>query len=76
MKTYNFSFILLDLNINDFETIADKLYVSCNDALVSMSNKIITVEFDREDNSLKEAMDSARKDVLNSGVCKKIKEIK
>lgn len=65
--SYNFKIIVHDAII-DFSELETKVYNSgCNDALLSVSNNIVSLEFDRESDSLENAIGSALKNIQEAG---------
>lgn len=65
--SYKFRIIVHDAVI-DFSKLETKFYNSgCNDALLSVSNNIVSLEFDRESDSLENAIDSALKNIQEAG---------
>lgn len=65
--SYKFRIIVHDAVI-DFSELETKFYNSgCNDALLSVSNNIVSLEFDRESDSLENAIDSALKNIQEAG---------
>lgn len=67
-KSYNFTFVLDGLkDIN--EKILNELFeAGCDDATLSMSNLVMYLEFDRESNSLVNALQSATKDIYKTNL--------
>lgn len=65
--SYNFRIIVYDAIIH-FSELETKVYDSgCNDALLSVSNNIVSLEFDRESDSLENSIDSALKNIQEAG---------
>jgi len=82
MKTYNFTlkldgidiYSVPDYRINDYlDDISDALYkAGCDDGTFYVTEGIAYMDFDREANSLEDAIKSAKHDVESSGVCEEI----
>ena len=71
-KSFEFTVVLDEFEITT--QMADNLYCAgCDDALLSQSNEIVSLDFYRDAESLDEAIDSAREDIFAAGY--KIKEI-
>lgn len=67
-KTYQFTLVLKNVHALT-ENFEDSLYEShCNDALINFKNGTVYLNFDREANSLREAVMGAIKDVESSSV--------
>ena len=64
MKTYSFSFILSDVD----EQTASAIYGKCNDSSLGKSNGVTYLAFDREAESLEQAIHSAVDDLHVLGV--------
>jgi hypothetical protein len=68
METYNFTLIISPPAV-DQEAAADKLYGGgCGDAMFSVSGGVYEVQFDREANSIQEAVLTAISDVNQAGI--------
>ena len=70
--TYSFTLIISRPDVDE-ETAADRLYASgCGDGLFSVSNGKYSVDFDREADSLAEAVETATRDVESAGIGSKV----
>ncbi|MEA1950941.1 MAG: hypothetical protein U9N87_06120 [Planctomycetota bacterium] len=66
MKTYTFT-LVLDQSPRIDEEIVDKLFeAGCDDALAYVRHGVSMLEFDREANSLRDAVMSAKADILSA----------
>lgn len=71
----NFSFTLIVLNETEAtDDLSDKVYVKagCNDCLLSSSNFVVKLDFDRVANSIEEAVKSAQTDLNKVGIKTKL----
>lgn len=67
MKTYEFSLILTQPNISEAE--CNSLYeAGCDDGTIVTRNGVTHIAFDRESQSLEDAIRSATADVRRAGV--------
>jgi hypothetical protein len=68
MKTYNFRLKITKPTVDD-ETAANLLYeAGCTDATFGVSNGIYEIEFDREGETLIDAMFSAMEDIRKAKI--------
>lgn len=68
MQSHTFSLMISPPSVDE-ETAADRLYGSgCDDALFSVSGGVYEVEFDRDAESLRDAVRSAIRDVNAAGI--------
>jgi len=73
MKTYNIVFELVNVKDDDLENISNVLYGNgCDDAIVFMRNGSTYIEFDRKAININSALKSAKKNIINSGICEHI----
>ncbi|HXH54888.1 MAG TPA: hypothetical protein VNK03_03990 [Gammaproteobacteria bacterium] len=67
-KTYQFTLILKYVDENALE-LEDALYkAGCNDALISFRNRTVSLDFNREVETFKEAVISSIRDVESSSL--------
>jgi hypothetical protein len=68
MKTYSFTFMMLDQQPDAFGDFAEALFAAgCDDATPSTSNGVVSIDFDREAESMDAALRSAVKQVESLG---------
>lgn len=74
-KNHNFLFVLS--GVDEYtDGLEDALYrAGCDDALISYTNSIVCLDFDREAETLREAISSAINDVENSSVNARVSHI-
>jgi hypothetical protein len=77
MKRKAYYFVLVLSGVNEYtEGLEDALFeAGCDDALISYKNGVVCLDFDREANSLDQAILSAIKDIETSGVGAKANHI-
>lgn len=67
MKTFEFTAVLLP--VGDFDAAAERLAeAGCTDGLFAESNGVQTIEFDRDAETLREAILSAIRDIHTAGL--------
>lgn len=67
MSLYHFSILIRDANKNT-ESLEDRLFeAGCDDSLVCFNNDVVYLEFDREAETAKQAIESAISDIKNAG---------
>jgi hypothetical protein len=68
MKTYSFTLVIFDQQADTFSDFAEALFAAgCDDATPSISNGIVSIDFDRESESIDAALRSAVKQVESLG---------
>ncbi len=68
MKTYTFTIAVTDQTADGFEDLAEALYeAGCDDATVSLCEGTVSIDFDREAETMDEALRSAVKQVESVG---------
>jgi hypothetical protein len=67
LTTYNFEVTLADERVATEELAGALFAAGCDDASVSSCNGVVTVEFDREAPTLRDALDSAAADIEQAG---------
>lgn len=67
MKTYSFTLVLAGVDVLTPEMGDDLFEAGCDDATPSSSNGVVSVDFDREAESLGKAIGSAVEDVERAG---------
>lgn len=73
----NFSFTLIILNETEAtDELTEKVYIKagCNDCLLSSSESVVKVAFDREANTFEEAVRSAQTDLNKVGIKTKLSQ--
>ncbi|QIW15746.1 hypothetical protein A4G20_05080 [Pasteurellaceae bacterium RH1A] len=67
MNLYHFSILIRDAN-KATEALEDRLFeAGCDDALICFNNQTVYLEFDREAETAKEAIESAMSDIRAAG---------
>lgn len=75
MQTYQFSLVLNNVNI-DTPELEDKLFeAGCDDSLICAYGKTVYLEFDRESDSLQNAILSAIHDIESAGIGAIVKSV-
>ncbi len=70
--TYSFTLLISRPDVDE-ESAANRLYASgCGDGLFSVSSGRYSIDFDREADSLVEAVDTATRDVESAGIGSKV----